>query len=280
MSYTDQDVRHGRQLMNDLRGNKLALGDKLLAIPAEPAFETYCREIGLSLRSARDYRHVSRLCTEPIRQLIATSGIHVSYSALRVGARTGPAGVPYDEGYRALRELLREADDTGASRISVTHYETVLGVGPTLHELVNPAPGKEPDAAEFFSSLQNHPHREEILRKIVKEDDQLRDTVRREMEDERRRERDRREGDQPGCGGDKPDKGFTMARDLVRLRDQAVACMNRYPRPPALTDDQRKACVEALGTFETLTVWVRHHTGSETTAVPRPRSEARKPVTV
>ena len=279
MSYTEQDVREGRRLMDDLRGNKLALGDKLLGISDDPAFEAFCREIGLSQRSARDYCHVARMCTAALRRLIADSGIHVSYSALRVGARTGPGGGPYDEGYSTLRGLLKEARDSGAARVSVTHYETVLGAGPTLRDLVNPPAGSEVTAAEFFSSLQNHPQREDILRKIVTDSDQMRDTVRREIENERRRDRDRRDGEM-GCGTAKTDKGFALARDLVRLSDQAVACMNRYPRPPALSDDQRKACVQSLGTFETLSVWVRHHTGAESTAVPRPRADSRKPVTV
>lgn len=38
--------------------------------------------------------------------------------------RPGRCPVRHDEGYRAPRELLREAGDPGASRISVTHYES------------------------------------------------------------------------------------------------------------------------------------------------------------
>ncbi|WP_327298993.1 hypothetical protein [Streptomyces sp. NBC_01197] len=64
MSYTDQDVREGRRLMNEGCENRLVIGDKLLAGTAaggpDSAFDQYCDEIGLSPKTARQYRHTAR----------------------------------------------------------------------------------------------------------------------------------------------------------------------------------------------------------------------------
>ncbi|MFF9922801.1 hypothetical protein ACF1HG_35420 [Streptomyces globisporus] len=66
MSYTDQDVREGRRLMNEGCQNRLGIGDKLLGVtPSGPdgVFDQYCDEISLSPRTARQYRHTARMCT-------------------------------------------------------------------------------------------------------------------------------------------------------------------------------------------------------------------------
>ncbi|MFJ4806959.1 hypothetical protein [Streptomyces murinus] len=58
MSYTDQDVRDGRRLVNDGRENRLVIGDKLLSITAlggEGVFGRYCDEISISPQTARQY---------------------------------------------------------------------------------------------------------------------------------------------------------------------------------------------------------------------------------
>ncbi|MEU5437230.1 hypothetical protein AB0G73_28160 [Streptomyces sp. NPDC020719] len=117
MSYTDQDVREGRRLMDSGRENRLVIGDKLLSVtvPGQDGdFDRYCDEISLNPRTAREYRHTARMCTPPVRQFVAASGVHVSYSALREGARLAPSGKPYDEGYSMLRSLLKEAREAGA----------------------------------------------------------------------------------------------------------------------------------------------------------------------
>jgi hypothetical protein len=58
------------------------------------------------------------MCTPPVRQLVADSGVHVCWSVLREGARLAPSGKPYDEGYSTLRSMLEEARDAGTGRIT------------------------------------------------------------------------------------------------------------------------------------------------------------------
>jgi hypothetical protein len=95
MGYSEQDMQEGRTLVVRGRTNRLELGDKLLAVTAasgEGVLEQFCDEIGLGVRSGRDYRHVARMCTPPLRAKIAASGVLINYSILREGARLGPGG--------------------------------------------------------------------------------------------------------------------------------------------------------------------------------------------
>lgn len=279
MSYTEQDVREGRRLMDDGRENRLVIGDKLLSVTAaggEGVFDRYCDEISLNPRTARQYRHTARMCTPPVRQLVASSGVHVSYSVLREGARLAPSGKPYDEGYRTLRGMLKEAGESGASRISVAQYQRALGAGPALQDLLDPA--GETSVSQYLGALlQDNPaERDKILRDLVEEDADFRDAVKRAMDDKQRRDRENR----IDCPGEKPSKAQALARDLVRLRDQAVALMNRYPRAVPFTDEQRAACEEALGTVEVLAMWVKVRLGRETAPAGAKRAEARDLVAV
>ncbi|MCI3932106.1 hypothetical protein [Streptomyces sp. AN091965] len=274
MSYSDHDVHEGRRLMNDGRENRLVIGDKLLSVTAaggDGDFDRYCDEISLSPRTGRQYRHTARLCTPPVRQLVAESGVHVSYSALREGARLAPSGKPYDEGYSTLRELLQEACDAGAARISIQQYQRALGAGPGLQELLDPS--GTTSVSEYLAALPPL-EREKVLRELVEEDAGLHDAIKRVMDDKRRREREMRG---PECGGGKPDKAQALARDLVRLRDQATACMHRYPPSVAMTftGEQRAACKEVLGTLEVLTTWVRVRTDDQAAGAASERAAAR-----
>jgi len=279
MSYTDQDVREGRRLMDDGRENRLVIGDKLQAVTVsgeDGVFDRYCEEISLNPRTARQYRHTARMCTPPLRQLVAGSGVHVCYSVLREGARLAPSGKPYDEGYATLRVMLQEAREAGAARISVPQYQRALGTGPGLQDLLDPS--GETSVSDYLAALPPE-QREKVLRDLVEEDAGFHDAIKRVMDDKRRREREMRG---PECGGGKPDKAQALARDLVRLRDQATACMHRYPPSVAVvfTREQQAACREVLGTLEVLTTWIRVRAGDQAAGAASERAGARDLVAV
>ncbi|WP_030590974.1 hypothetical protein [Streptomyces globisporus] len=274
MSYTEQDVHEGRRLMDDGRENRLVIGDKLLSVTARGGdrdFDRYCDEISLNPRTARQYRHTARMCTPPVRQFVADSSVHVSYSVLREGARLASSGKPYDEGYSTLRAVIAQALQSGATRISVAQYQRALGTGPALQDLLDPS--NDTSVADYLRALPPH-ERDKVLRDLVEENDEVHDAMKRVMDDKRRRDRETRG---PECGGGRPDKAQALARDLVRLRDQATAFMNRYPPSSALdfTEEQRAACEEALGTMEVLTTWIRVRVGYRSAATQCERVEAR-----
>ncbi|MFF3748818.1 hypothetical protein [Streptomyces kronopolitis] len=108
MTCADGDVHEVRRLMDEGRENRLALGDKLLAVAGlnnDSVFEEFCGLIGLAPATAREYRYTARLATAAIRQLIAEGTVHVSYSTLREGAGPSPGCLPADEGWAKLRTL-------------------------------------------------------------------------------------------------------------------------------------------------------------------------------
>ncbi|MER5632639.1 hypothetical protein [Streptomyces nitrosporeus] len=280
MSYTDQDVREGRQLMNEGCENRLVIGDKLLTVTApggpDSAFDQYCDEIGLSPKTARQYRHTARMCTPPVRQLVADSGIHVSYSALREGARLAPSGKPYDEDYGTLRSLLHQASEGGAGRVSVTQYRRALGVEPALRDLLDPY--SNTTLADYLDSLPPQ-ERDQALRDLVEKKVKVHDALKRVMDEKRRRDRETRG---PECGGGWSDKAAVVARDLVRLSDQGAAFMSRYPPSASLafTNEQKAACKEALGTLDVLATWIRVRVLDDQPATADNRTETRDLVTV
>jgi hypothetical protein len=183
---------------------------------------------------------------------VADSGVHVSYSALREGARLAPSGKPYDQDYNTLRSLLQEAGGTGVGRISAPQYRRALGIGPGLQDLLDPS--SDMSVAQYLGSLPPA-ERDKVLRELVEEDDAFRDAAKRAIDDKRRRDREAR----INRGGDKPSKAQALARDLVRLNDQITAFMHRYPPSTVLdfTQEETTACVEALGTVEVLATWIR-----------------------
>ncbi|MFG2546963.1 hypothetical protein ACGFOM_31495 [Streptomyces sp. NPDC048594] len=274
MSYTERDVREGRRLMDDGRENRLVIDDKLLSVTAagqDSAFDRYCDEISLSPRTARQYRHTARMCTPPVRQLVADSGVHVSYSALREGARLTPSGKPYDEGYSTLRSLLKEAREAGAGRVSVPQYRRALGVEPALQDLLDPSSGTT--LADYLGYLPPQ-ERDQALRDLVEKKAEVHDALKRVMDEKRRRDRETRG---PECGGGRSDKAAAVARDLVRLSDQGAAFMSRYPPSASLafTDEQKVACKEVLGTLDVLTTWIRVRILDDQTAGTDSRAETR-----
>ncbi|MFF1546574.1 hypothetical protein [Streptomyces sp. NPDC058291] len=71
-------------LVNRGSVNRLELGDKLLEVTAgggDGVLDAFCDASGLSPRSGRDYRLVSRLCTPPLRAKIAATGVQATWSA-------------------------------------------------------------------------------------------------------------------------------------------------------------------------------------------------------
>lgn len=254
MSYTEQDVREGRRLMDEGRDNRLAIGDKLLAIAGlsnDGVFEEFCGRIGLAPWTGKEYRHTARMATPAIRKLIADGTVHVSYSALREGARPGPAGVPADEGWTKLKALLAEAQHAGHDRVTHAYYQQVLGTAPALKELVNPGTGDSTKLMAYLGGLSGS-EREKIVCSLLAADARLSKSVRRTIDEQKRRERDRERLDgRDDAGG----QWMALAKDLVNLGDQASVFVNRHPHDQ-LVEQQLPAAREALVKLELATAWI------------------------
>nr|BFD92089.1 hypothetical protein KitaXyl93_34490 [Kitasatospora sp. Xyl93] len=254
MTYTDEDVREGRRLMDEGRENRLAIGDKLLAVAglnSDSVFEEFCGRIGLTPFTGREYRHTARMATPAIRKLIAESNVHVSYSTLREGARSRLGGIPADENWTKLRALLKEAREVGRDRVTLASYQQVLGTAPALKDLVDPASGDSTKLMSYLGGLSGS-EREKIVCSLLEDDTNLRTSVRRTIDAQRRRERDREQLD----GREPVEQWMPLARALVTLGDQAGSFVNRHPSAQ-LVEQQIPAAREALVKLELAAGWVK-----------------------
>ncbi|MEV6131757.1 hypothetical protein AB0M05_34060 [Streptomyces violaceusniger] len=206
-------------------------------------------------RTARQYRRTARMCTPPLREFLASSGVHVSYSTVREGGRMAPSGKPYDEDFNMLRTMVNEAAQAGAGRVSGEKYRRALGLGPNLQDLMEPSGGTS--VSDYLGTLlkENPVERDKVLRELMEEDTNFHGAVKRAMEDKRRRDRETR----GLASGGPTDKAHDIARELVRLNDQVTTFVRRFPPTVEVdfTAEQRAACEQVLGTVEVLATWIR-----------------------
>lgn len=278
MGYTDEDVQEGRTLVVGGSVNRLELGDKLIAVTAasgEGVLEGFCEEIGLHGRTGRNYRHVARVCTHPLRKKIAATGVMVNWSILREGARAAAGGAPVDEGYRKLLALLKEAAAEGRTLLKLPQYHQVLGTAPALRDLLDTQGGDASKLVEYLGGLGGA-DREKIVTSLLEADAVLRTSVRRSIDDQRRRERDRERID---CGGVTGPE-LALARDLVRIGDQVDGFIGRYQSAGQLAEQQVPAAQLTLVKTELLVSWLKVRLDGERRGAGRDRKAARVPAGV
>jgi len=279
VGFTDEDVQEGRALV--VRGgvNRLDLGDKLLAVTAacgESVLDRFCEEIGLHGRTGRDYRNVARVCTPPLRARIEATGVMVAWSVLREGARPAAGGLPVDEGYRKLLALLEQASAEGRALVSLPQYHQVLGTAPALRDLLGSEGGDGSKLVAYLGGLRGA-EREKIVTSLLEADTDLRKSVRRTIDDQRRRERDRERLD---GGGKAPGPSLVMARDLVRIGDQVDSFIGRYQSAGQLAEAEVPAAQLTLVKAELLVTWLRVRVDGERAGARRTAKSARMPAGV
>ncbi|GGU61175.1 hypothetical protein [Streptomyces lavendofoliae] len=268
MSYTVRDVREVRTLMNVGRDNRLAIGDRLLAIapPGNDAcLSDFCNEVDLSIQTARDYRHTALACPPEIRRLIADSGVHVSYSVVREGARAGVSGAPRDAGWSVLQALIEEAQNDGTGCVLRARYMKELGITP-------PQQGQLPGSADLLDEATLEAIRQDpelllpLVQDAIRNHEGAADAVRQAVEEDRRARASRRNDPTVRTGND---TSLRFVRDLLNLRDQGTGFMNRYPHSISLPDDQKDLAAAACEGLSVLLTWVREKASLGDQAVPR-----------
>lgn len=279
MSYSNDHVQAGRVLVNKGSVYRLELGDMLLAVTAgggDGVLDAFCDAIGLGSRSGRDYRLVARVCTPSLRAKIAATGVQVNWSILREGARAAVGGAAADAGYRKLLALLEEAAAQGRNQLKLPEYHQVLGTAPALRDLVDPDMGDATKLAEYLGGLQGGA-REQIVVSLLEADAALRSSVRKTVNDQHRRERDRERID---CGGEATAQSMALARDLLRVGDQATGFIARYQSAGELTEQQLPAARDALARVELVTAWIKVRLAADSASARREHGATRVPVAV
>jgi hypothetical protein len=235
MGITDPIRRSGRSLVSAGRDVKLHLGDLFGQVQDKNDFEELARDLCLSRRTVNEYRHTARICTPPVRELIADSGVLVCYSVLREGAHAGPSGVPHDESFRTLCRLISEAPARGSDRISVPHYQREIGIGPSPRQLAAAGDSRGGITAYLDQFTQGR-EREEAM-KWVKDRQRAEDEQR--LKDRRaissafaaqsaqRRERER-ENKLFGLSDPQAAREFAFTKRLVEIGDKASKLMSDF----------------------------------------------------
>lgn len=286
MSFTDLELHEGRRLVAAARDARLELGDLFGRLEGELATGTLAERLGISARTAQAYRHTARMCTPPVRELIAGSDVLVCYTVLREGAHLGPSGVPRDESYRELRDMMEQTHATGGDHISIRVYQRKLGVGPELGEMLK-ANGGQGGLGHYLSQLRKGPERDQLIGMLIaeaKDNAEVRQAVREAMAEQRaaarehRRENGLLEGPDPRNATE-----LAFSREVLRVADQAERVMDRFLEldPTDLLDEMHSAAVtKALATLEVIAAWLRGEgPAGPDKAVPKPRTRPRVPVT-
>jgi len=286
VSFTDLELHEGRRLVAVARDARLELGDLFGRLRGELATGTYAERLGISARTAQAYRHTARMCTPPIRELIADSGVLVCYTVLREGAHLGPSGVPRDESYRELRAMMEQTRATGGDHISIRVYQRKLGVGPDLGEMLKQG-GGQGGIGQYLSQMHKGPERDQLIGMLIAEardNAEVRQAVREAMAEQRAAARKRQRVCTQYDGADPRNaQEFAFSREVLRMADQAERVMDRFLEldPTDLLDEMHSAAVtKALATLEVIAAWLRGdgQAGPDKT-VPKPRTTRRVPVT-
>ncbi len=287
MGLTDLELREGRHLIVTARDARLELGDLFGRLEGELATGELAERLGMSVRTAQEYRRTARMCTPPVRELIAEAEVLVCYTVLREGAHLGPSGVPHDESYHALRGMIKQARAAGRDHVSVSVYRRTLGLGPDLGQMLKQR-GGQGGIGDYLSQLHKGPERDQLVGMLIQEardNAEVRRAVREALAERRtatregEREKTRAENADPRSA-----REFALSREVLRVADQAERVMDRFLEldPSDLLDEMHSAAVtKAVVTLEAVAAWLRgEKPGTPAHGVPRQRADRSVPAVV
>lgn len=170
--------------------------------------------------------------------------------------------------------LPEEAAAQGRDQLQLPQCHQALGIAP-LRDLMDPPPGDAAKLVEYPGGLEGGA-REKIVVSLLQADAALHSSVRKTVNEQHQRERDRERID---CG-EVPGQWMALARDLLRVGDQATGFIARYQSTGELTEQQLPAAKDALTKVEMMSTWIKLRLGGESESARRERGTARVPVAV
>jgi hypothetical protein len=117
----------------------------------------------LAVSTAKKWRATAAAVTPALRTLLDNSGVFVSYTVLREGARTR-GGQVLDPGYVKLLHLIEDAKTAGVDRVNHATYQTVLGTAPPLAAVMDPSARESDGVIDYVTEVNNSPNRNELVR--------------------------------------------------------------------------------------------------------------------
>ncbi len=240
------------------RAGQLAIGDILAAEWADnaTALGAFCERTGLSVSTAKQWRATAAAVTPDLRKHLEESGVFVSYSVLREGARPRGGLVP-DPGYAKLHHLIADARNAGVDRVNLATYQTVLGTAPPLAAVMDPAArDADNEVADYVTEVQHSPNRDDLVNYLAIQEKVTRAEVTAALE-ARRTEKAEQQSQipsaQPQAGS-----GAALVAALTALAGQAGRLAKRFPASIVKLDPAEQVDVSvALGDLDVFMAWAR-----------------------
>ncbi|MFI7642323.1 hypothetical protein [Nonomuraea sp. NPDC049400] len=275
MRFTEHDVHECRRLMIGCRHNQLAIGDLLAAEWADggEALGEFCERVGLTLSTAKEWRATAAAVTPALRTLLEHSGVFVSYTVLREGARTR-GGQVLDPGYVKLLRLIEDAKAAGVDRVNHATYQTVLGTAPPLAAVMDPAARDSDGVIDYVTEVHHSPHRDELVQVLVADDRAIRADLAAEFDRRRAQQAEQKAGrrtEPPARPTAKASTGAALVAELLALAEQSTRLAKRFPRLVQLDVTQQADAAVALDELDVFMKWARQVTAIRAVGVPAQR---------
>jgi hypothetical protein len=239
------------------RAGQLAIGDILAAEWADnaAALGQFCERAGLSVSTAKQWQATAAAVTPDLRKHLEDSGVFVSYSVLREGARPRGGQVP-DPGYAKLLHLIDDAKNAGVDRVNLATYQTVLGTAPPLAAVMDPqARDSDDHVIDYVTEVQHSPNRDELVKVLAVQEQVTRAEVAAAFEARRAQKaqhQSQTQSTQPQAG-----TGAALAAALAALAGQAGRLAKRFPGLVTLDTAQQADIAVALGDLDVFMAWAR-----------------------
>ena len=268
MSFTEHDVRECRRLVIGCRTGQLAIGDILAGGWADgAALGEFCERVGLSVTTAREWRTTAAAVTPHLREQLKDSGVFVSYSVLREGARQR-GGQALDPGYAKLLHLIDDAKRAGVDRVNRATYQTVLGTAPPLAAVMDPQARDSDGILDYVTEVHHSPNRDELVQVLVAEEQVTRaelaaafDNRRTQQAQQQAQRRTETQSAQPGVG-----TGAALVAGFAALAEQSARLAKRFPGLVKLDTAQQADAAVALDDLDVFMTWARQVSAVRPTA--------------
>lgn len=284
---TALEFKKARRITVDQRDGSLWLGDLFGRLtPAEMREDA--KRLGKSLRSAQEYKQTARMCTPPVRERLAATRVHVSYTILRTGARADKFKVPHDESYRILLGLIEEAERSGHDFVDPAGYLIAIGLGPRVEDLFGPD-GADDEFRVFLAETAPGPARDRLYRSLAAQQSEravLHRAVAQVVQDEKaaRRKLQEEQGRRGPCPDPARLEETEFARGVCAIAKSVHSLNQRFGHlaPTALRDERNQSAVDfAQAKIGVFVAWLAGtlETGAESeAAIPAQRGQRRTPV--
>lgn len=226
------------------------------------------------MTTAREWRATAAAVTLHLRRHLKDSGVFVSYSVLREGARQR-GGQALDPGYVKLLQLIDDAKRAGVDRVNRATYQTVLGTAPPLAAVMDPQAHDSDDGIiDYVTEVHHSPNRDELVQVLVAEEQVTRAELAAAFDKRRTQQAQRRAQTQSA----QPGTGAALVAGFAALAEQSARLAKRFPGQVNLDTAQQADAAVALDDLDVFMAWARQVSAVRPVATAASRRSPRQTV--